>query len=53
MSIKPYFRLKDTHDIKPNEPETIAKPDEVEAPPSTLEVPKEFTKPIKLIIKYS
>jgi len=47
MSIKPYFRPKDTHDVKPDELEVTAELDkleatteldELEAPLPTLEV---------------
>ena len=60
MSVKPYFRPETTHDVKldklevtaePDEPEATVGPDELEVPPSTLEAPKELTKPIKLTIK--
>ena len=60
MSIKPYFWSKDTYNIELDELEVTAEPDELEAtveldelevPLSTLEAPKELTKPIKPTIK--
>ena len=60
MSVKPYFRPKTTHDVEldeleataePDEPEATVGPDELEAPPSTLEAPKELTKPVEPTIK--
>src|SRR6266702_4630402 len=39
-SIKPYFRSKNTHDVKPDEPEVTAESDELEAPLPTPEVPQ-------------
>jgi len=48
MSVKPYFRPKNTHNVKPDEPEATAELDEpevtaeldkLEAPLPTLEVP--------------
>ena len=51
--IKPYFRPKNTHNVKPGEPEANVKPDKLEAPLSALEAPKELTKPIKPTIKRS
>ena len=62
MSVKPYFRPKNTHDVKLDElevtaeldePEATAESDKLEAPLPTLEVPQELTKPIKPAIKYS
>ena len=63
-SIKPYFRPKDNHDVKPDELETPieipVKPDELEAttklnklgaPLPTPEAPQEPTKPAKPAIK--
>ena len=53
--VKPYFWPENTHDVELDKPEVTAeldKPeataelDELEAPPSTLKVPKEFTKPV-------
>ena len=60
MSVKPYFRPKTTYNVKLDKLEATAKldeleatvkPDELEAPLSTLEAPKELTKPIKPTIK--
>ena len=60
MSIKPYFRPKTTYNVELDELEVTAKPDELEAtvesdelkaPLSTLEAPKELTKPVKPTIK--
>ena len=60
-SVKPYFRPKTTYNVKldeleataePDELEATIGPDELEAPPSTLEAPKELTKPVKPTIKY-
>ena len=60
MSVKPYFWPKTTYDVKldeleataePDEPEATVGPDELEVLPSTLEAPKELTKPIKPTIK--
>jgi hypothetical protein len=60
MSIKPYFWPENTYDVKLNkleatakldELEATAKPDKLEVFLSTLEVPKELTKPIKPTIK--
>ena len=60
MSVKPYFRPENTHDVKPDEleataepdePEATAKLDELEIPLPTLEVPQELTEPIKPAIK--
>ena len=62
MSVKPYFWPENTYDIELDElettaeldkPKVTAEPDEVEAPPSTLEVLKELTKPVELTIKRS
>jgi hypothetical protein len=39
MSVKPYFRFKNTYNIKPDELEVSAKLDKPEAPLPTLEVP--------------
>jgi hypothetical protein len=39
MSVKPYFWPKNTYDIKPDELETTAELDKIEAPLPTLEVP--------------
>ena len=41
MFVKPYFRLKNTHDVKPDELEATAEPDELEvtAKLDKLEVP--------------
>ena len=39
--------------IKPDEPEAIAKPDELGAPLPTLEAPQEPTKPAKPAVKRS
>ena len=50
-SIKPYFQPEDTYDVKPGEPEANVELDELEAPPSALEAPKELTEPIKPTIK--
>jgi len=56
MSVKPYFRPEDNHEVKPDELEAPVKPDELEAPAepdkleaplSTLEVPQELTEPVK------
>ena len=60
MSIKPYFRPKTNYNVELDKLEVTAKPDkleatvklnELEAPPSTLEAPKELTKPVKPTIK--
>jgi len=54
MSVKPYFRPKDTHDVEPDELEVTAKLDkleataklnELEAPLPTLEVLRKPTEP--------
>ena len=50
MSIKPYFRSKNTHNIKLEAP---AKLDELEAPLFTLKVPYKLIKPAKPTVKYS
>ena len=50
-SVKPYFRPEDTHDVEPGELEANVEPDELEAPPSALEAPKELTEPVKPTIK--
>jgi len=39
MSIKPYFQSKNTHDVKLDKLEALTKPDKLEAPLPTLEVP--------------
>ena len=39
MSVKPYFRSKNTNNIKLDELEVPAKLDKLEAPIPTLEVP--------------
>jgi hypothetical protein len=39
MSVKPYFRSKNTYAVKLDELEVPAKPDELETPLPTLEVP--------------
>ena len=52
-SIKPYFRSKNTYNIKLDELEVPAKLDKLEAPIPTLEVPQKPTKPAKPTIKYS
>ena len=58
--MKPYFRPKTTYNVKldklevtaePDELEVTIKLDELEAPLSTLEAPKELTKPVKPTIK--
>jgi hypothetical protein len=60
MSIKPYFRSKNTYTIKLDKLkaptkldklEAPAKPNKLEAPLPTLEVPYKLTKPIKPTIK--
>jgi len=51
MSVKPYFRPKNTHNVKLDKLEAPAKPDELEAPLSTLEVPCKPTEPTKPAIK--
>jgi hypothetical protein len=51
MSVKPYFWPENTYNIKPDKLEATTELDELEAPLSTLEVPKELTKPIKPTIK--
>ena len=62
MSVKPYFRPKNTHDIKLDELEVTAKPDELEAtaeldklkaPLFTPEVPQKPTELAKPAIKHS
>ena len=50
--VKPYLRSKNTYDVKPDELEALTELDELEAPPPTLEVPKELTEPVKPTIKY-
>ena len=49
MSVKPYFRSENTHDIKLEAP---AEPDELEVLLSTLEVPRKLTKPAEPAVKY-
>ena len=46
MSIKPYFRSKDTRNIKPDELEVPAELDELEAPTKLgkLEIPAKLNK---------
>jgi len=39
MSVKPYFRPKDNHDVKPDELEAPVELDELESPLPTSEVP--------------
>ena len=51
MSVKPYFWSKNTYNIKPNELEAPAEPDEIEVPLPTLEVPQKPTKPTKPTVK--
>ena len=50
MSIKPYFRSKNTNNIKPDKLEAPAELNKLEAPLSIKEVPQKPTKPT---IKYS
>jgi hypothetical protein len=59
-SIKPYFRPKNTYDVKLDKlettnrldkPEVPAKLNNLKAPLPTLKTPKELTKPIKPTIK--
>ena len=60
MSIKPYFRSKNTYDVKLDKLEATAKPDELEAtaeldeleaPLPTLEVPQKPTELAEPAIK--
>ena len=51
MSIKPYFWLKYTYNIKLKELKVLIKPNKLEAPLFTLEVPYKPTKPTKTAIK--
>jgi hypothetical protein len=51
MSIKPYFRSKNTYNIKLDKLEVPAELDKLEAPLPTLEVPYKPTKPTKPAIK--
>ena len=60
MSIKSYFRPKNTNNIKldkleaPTEIDKLGAPaelDKLEAPLPTLEVPRKLTRPAKLTIK--
>ena len=51
MSIKPYFWSKNTYDIKLNKLKAPAKPDKLEVPLPTLEVPHKLIKPAKPAIK--
>jgi len=53
MSVKPYFWPETTHDVKSDELEATAEPDELEAPLFTLEAPKELAKPIEPTIKHN
>ena len=41
-SVKPYFRPKDNHDVKLDEPEAPVELDELESPLPTSEVPQEL-----------
>ena len=52
-SVKPYFRPKNTYNVKLDKLEATAKLDKIEAPLPTLEVPKEPTKPTKPTVKRS
>ena len=53
MSIKPYFRSKNTRNIKLNKLETPIKLNKLKAPLLTLEVSQKLTKPTKSAIKRS
>ena len=48
MSVKPYFRPKDNHDVKPDELEAPVELDELESPLPTSEVPQELQYPYRL-----
>ena len=50
-SIKPYFRPKNTHNVKPDKLEATAKLDKLEAPLPTPEVPQKPTELAKPTIK--
>ena len=52
MSIKLYFQLKYTYNIKLNKLEVPTKLDKLEVLLPTLEVPYKPTEPTKLVIKY-
>ena len=49
--VKPYFQSKNTYDIKLDKLEVPTKPDKLEVPLFTLEVPQKPTKPAKPTIK--
>ena len=51
ISVKPYFRSKNTHNIKPDKLEAPTKLDKLKAPLPTLEVLYKLTKPAKPAIK--
>ena len=51
MSVNPYFRSKNTYNIKLDKLEAPAKLDKLETPLLTLEVPYKPTKPTKPAIK--
>ena len=62
MSVKPYFRPENTHNVKLDELEVTTKPDKLEAtaeldelevPLPTLEVPQKPTELAEPAIKYS
>ena len=52
MSVKPYFRSKNTYNIKLDKPEIPAELDKLDIPLLTLEVPRKLTKPAEPAIKY-
>ena len=52
MSVKPYFRSKNTYNVKLDELEAPAKLDELEVPLPTLKVPCKLIKPAKPAVKY-
>ena len=53
MSVKPYFRSKNTNDVELDELEVPAELDKLEVSLPTLEVPYKSTKPTKPAVKRS
>jgi hypothetical protein len=51
MSIKLYFRPKNTYNVELDKLEAPAETDELEVPLPTLEVPRKPTKPTKPAVK--
>ena len=49
--VKPYFLFENTHNIKPDKPEALTKPNKLKVPLPILEVLQELTEPIKPAIK--